>query len=93
MTMPDRHSPRLLQSLGRLRLPTLIVWGEHDALVPVEIGESYQRAIPGARLTVIDGCGHAVYMERPDAFFAAVMPFLTQDDARHSHGIRQVSAA
>lgn len=93
MTMPDRHSPRLLQSLGRLRLPTLIVWGEHDALVPVEIGESYQRAIPDARLTVIDDCGHAVYMERPDAFFAAVMPFLTQAHTRHSHGIRQVSAA
>ena len=93
MTQPERHNPKLSQLLGRLRLPTQIVWGRQDALMPVECGALYQRAIPGAKLTVIDNCGHAVHMERPDAFFAAVMPFLTQDHVRHSHGIQKASAA
>lgn len=79
MTMPDRWNPALVRSLGRLRLPTLLVWGEHDAMVPVEVGETYERAIPGARLTVIERCGHAAYMERPDAFMAQVLPFLKPD--------------
>ena len=81
MTMPSRHNPRLVQSLGSLRIPTLIVWGEHDAMVPAEIGESYRSAIPGAELCVIRNCGHAVYMERPDAFLANVLPFLAREQA------------
>ena len=81
MTMPDRYNPRLLESLGRLRLPTLLVWGEHDTMVPAGFGRMYQRAIPGSRLTVIERCGHAVYMERPDAFLAEVLPFMTCDSA------------
>ena len=81
MTTPERHNPDLLQALGRLRLPTLIVWGEHDAMVSVEVGEMYQRAIPGAELSVIDGCGHAVYMEKPEAFLASVLPFMNRGPA------------
>ena len=81
MTMPDRHNPGLPRSLGFLRLPTLLVWGEHDAMVPVGIGQLYRQAIPGARLTVIKRCGHAVYMERPDAFLSEVLPFLRRDPA------------
>ena len=76
MTMPDRHNPGLPRSLGCLHLPTLLVWGEHDAMVPVGIGQLYRQAIPGARLTVIKRCGHAVYMERPDAFLSEVLVFL-----------------
>ena len=93
MTMPDRYNPRLLQSLSRLRLPTLLVWGEHDALVPVAFGELYQRAIPGARLTVIEHCGHAVYMERPDAFLAEVLPFMRCDPVRGRSAVCPKAAA
>jgi pimeloyl-ACP methyl ester carboxylesterase len=44
--------------LGRIRLPTTIVHGAADPLVPVEHARDLQRKIPGARLEIIDGMGH-----------------------------------
>ena len=44
--------------LSGLRRPTLLVWGSQDALVPLGVGESMHRLIPGSSMTVIEGCGH-----------------------------------
>ena len=74
---PYMHNPKMPHLMAQVKLPTLIVWGKQDAIVPVECGELYQQAIPGAGLTVIDRCGHSPQVERPDAFLAAVLPFLT----------------
>ncbi len=74
---PYMHNPKMPHLMTQVKLPTLIVWGKQDAIVPVECGELYQQAIPGAALTVIDRCGHSPQVERPDAFLAAVLPFLT----------------
>lgn len=74
---PYMHNPKMPHLMAQVKLPTLIVWGKQDAIVPVECGELYQQAIPGAALTVIDRCGHSPQVERPDAFLAAVLPFLT----------------
>ena len=76
---PYMHNPKMPHLMAQVKLPTLIVWGKQDAIVPVECGELYQQAIPGAALTVIDRCGHSPQVERPDAFLAAVLPFLTAD--------------
>lgn len=53
--------------LARVRAPTRVVWGDRDALMPVATGERLARALPDARLVVVEGCGHAVPEERPDA--------------------------
>lgn len=74
---PYMHNPKMPHLMAQVKLPTLVVWGRQDAIVPVECGEQYQQAIPGAALTVIDRCGHSPQLERPDAFIAAVLPFLT----------------
>ena len=70
---PYMHNPKMPHLMAQVKLPTLIVWGKQDAIVPVECGELYQQAIPGAALTVIDRCGHSPQLERPDAFLAAVL--------------------
>lgn len=47
-------------ALARLRVPALVVHGEHDPLVPVEAGRATAAAIPGSRLVVVPGLGHGL---------------------------------
>jgi proline iminopeptidase len=60
--------------LARLRIPTLIIHGEHD-LVPQECAAHIAQAIPAARLELLQECGHFSYMECPDAVRNAVADF------------------
>ena len=65
----------LLPKLRALRVPTLVVAGEHD-FIPVEVAEHIARSIPGAQLVTIKGCGHFSYLECPGEVRAAVDTFL-----------------
>ena len=74
---PYMHYPALPQILPRLkRLPTLIIWGREDAIVPVSAGELYHQSIPGSRLEIFDNCGHRPEVEKPDEFIRLVQNFL-----------------
>lgn len=66
--------------LGEIRIPTLVVWGRQDALLPLSTGQRYADGVAGARLVVIDKCGHVPAAEQPQQFVAAVSDFL---DAQH----------
>jgi pimeloyl-ACP methyl ester carboxylesterase len=70
------HNPRLAHFLPRVTNPALIVWGREDRIVPVACGEQYRRLLPGARLTVLERCGHLPPVEHPDAFARLVIDFL-----------------
>jgi pimeloyl-ACP methyl ester carboxylesterase len=76
---PYMYNPKLPFVLAQVKVPTLIVWGKQDAIVPVECGELYQQAIPRATLAVIDRCGHSPQLEKPQEFLDAVVPFLTAE--------------
>jgi len=52
------HQPNRVAALGQLDLPTLVVHGEADPLVPVAGGEDTARAVPGAELWLVAGMGH-----------------------------------
>jgi pimeloyl-ACP methyl ester carboxylesterase len=76
---PYMHDPSLPPLLERLREhPTLLVWGRDDRIVPVEADELYQRAIAGARLEIIDHCGHFPHLEKPTEFMRITTAFLTR---------------
>ncbi len=76
---PYMHYLGLPHLLSRLkRLPTLIVWGREDAIIPVSAGEVYNQSIPGSRLEVIDGCGHNPEIEKSDEFVGIVQGFLSE---------------
>jgi pimeloyl-ACP methyl ester carboxylesterase len=62
--------------LGGITIPTLVVWGGDDQIVPLADGKDYAAKIPGARLVVIPECGHAPSLERPMEFVEAVEGFL-----------------
>jgi len=80
------HDPSLPPLLERLRdIPTLVMWGREDRIVPADCGELYRRAIAGARLEVIDRCGHFPYLEKPAEFWRAISPFLLADPRNVQH--------
>ncbi len=62
--------------LGAIDVPTLIVCGRQDALTPVARHEEMASAIPGARLCIIEDCGHLSTMERPEAATALLRDWL-----------------
>ena len=63
---PYMHSPSLIHLLPRVSVPTLVVWGEHDRIVPASAGASIADAMPNARLEVIKGAGHLPHIEKPE---------------------------
>jgi pimeloyl-ACP methyl ester carboxylesterase len=73
---PYMHNPRLAHFLPRVTNPALIVWGREDRIVPVECAEQYRRALPDARVTVLERCGHLPPLEQPDVFARLVLDFL-----------------
>jgi pimeloyl-ACP methyl ester carboxylesterase len=69
--------------LGRIDQPALIVWGEHDTIVPLEIAIALSRALRNARLAIVEGAGHSPMWEQPARFNQLVTEFLhdsTPDD-------------
>jgi pimeloyl-ACP methyl ester carboxylesterase len=71
----------LEQKLRELRIPTLLIVGEHDAPC-VKVHEFMARTIPGARSVVLPGVGHLSNLEAPDVFNSHVVRFL--DEAANS---------
>jgi pimeloyl-ACP methyl ester carboxylesterase len=76
LAYPSFVNPELAKWLHRVDVPTLLIWGENDGLVPPRFGEAYRERIPGASLVVIPRAGHAPFEEQPDAFLAAFDTFL-----------------
>lgn len=62
--------------LDQIACPTLVVAAAQDGLRSLEEARELRDGIPGATLTVIDGSGHMLPLERPDALAAAVVPWL-----------------
>ena len=57
-------------------IPTLIVWGGRDALIPVEHAHATHAAIPGSRLEIFDDAGHFPHCEAPERFVEALVDFI-----------------
>ncbi|HEX2437112.1 MAG TPA: alpha/beta hydrolase [Methylomirabilota bacterium] len=75
---PYMYSPTLPHLLGGVATPALVVWGREDRIVPLECGERYAKALGQAKLEIVDGAGHFVEMEKPEALASLVTRFLTQ---------------
>jgi pimeloyl-ACP methyl ester carboxylesterase len=74
---PFMHNP----SLGNLlevadSLPTLLIWGKQDGIVPVSAANDYQRALKNSKLVVLDNCGHRPELEMLDRFVQETRNFL-----------------
>jgi pimeloyl-ACP methyl ester carboxylesterase len=68
----------LLDRLPHLRMPTLIVWGVEDRLLPYSQAKEAVDLVRDGSLELISNCGHLPHVERPDRFVSALREFFTQ---------------
>lgn len=73
---PYMHDPGLGARLAELRAPTLLVWGALDGLFPIGMAQQWLRAVPSARLHVVEGAGHLPPADRPGEFVEVVREFV-----------------
>lgn len=73
---PRFHNPDLEKWLHRVTLPTLILWGDEDKVLPPAYGPAYRDLIPGARLETLPDCGHLPHVEKADDFIRLVTDFV-----------------
>jgi pimeloyl-ACP methyl ester carboxylesterase len=73
---PRSHDPQLQKWLHRIKVPTLLIWGDHDRLFPKEYAFAYERLIPGAKVVIIPDCGHLPQVEKADEFVAELEAFI-----------------
>ena len=66
----------LLDRLPQIHVPTLIVWGAEDRLLPVRQAHAAAARLPHSRLHVLPECGHCPQMEKPEEFNRLVLDFL-----------------
>jgi pimeloyl-ACP methyl ester carboxylesterase len=72
------HALDLEAQLDRLRMPVLVISGEHDRAVPLEQSQRLAAALPAAEIVTIPECGHLPHEECPEAFLRAVHDFLSR---------------
>ena len=68
----------VLDQLPSLRVPTLVVWGEHDRVLPLAQAREAISRIPDGTLKLIPGCGHLPQVERPDQLVQILQRFLKE---------------
>ncbi len=64
--------------LSRMKVPTLLIVGTEDTVMPPPAMRLSQELIPGSRLELVKGAGHSVYFEQPDIFNKLVLDFMAQ---------------
>src|SRR5579872_3294679 len=64
------------EEVNQIKVPTLLIWGNNDAITPPFVGQEFHKLIPNSELHFIDKCGHAPMMERPDEFNTILLKFL-----------------
>jgi pimeloyl-ACP methyl ester carboxylesterase len=71
--IPDRG---LSRRLWRISAPTLILWGDRDALVPARYAEDFAAGIADSRVVIVPGAGHLPTVEAPEETIKAINEFL-----------------
>ena len=73
---PYMHDTKLVARLHRIKIPTLVMWGDSDGIVKPDYGRALAGSIPNAQFRLIERCGHYPHLERPDVFVREVESFM-----------------
>lgn len=73
---PRFYDPDLRKWLHRIDVPTKIVWGADDRILPKAYADEWAKLVPGARTSIIEACGHVPQIERPDALEKIIRTFI-----------------
>jgi pimeloyl-ACP methyl ester carboxylesterase len=66
---------KFTRHLKRINVPTMIVWGDEDKIIPVQQTETWRKFVPKADIQIFKGAGHLVHLEKPESV-AAIGKFL-----------------
>lgn len=66
----------LAKHLHKLTMPVLLIWGKQDKITPTFVGEDFHRLLVNSELVLVDECGHAPMMEKPEEFNRILDEFL-----------------
>ena len=67
---PYMHNPKLKVRLPRIKVPTLVIWGENDGVASTAYGKAYAENIPGAKFVTVPKAGHYPHIEQAQAVLA-----------------------
>jgi pimeloyl-ACP methyl ester carboxylesterase len=68
----------LRKSLPKLTIPTLILWGAKDKLIPLKLGKRFEKDIPNSSLIIFDELGHVPHEEAPQITVSPVLDFINE---------------
>jgi pimeloyl-ACP methyl ester carboxylesterase len=72
---PTKVDPTLRGRLNKVKVPTLVVWGESDRVVDPDYGRAFAAAIPNARFELLPQTGHVPQIETPERLLKAILDF------------------
>jgi pimeloyl-ACP methyl ester carboxylesterase len=78
---PEARDAELERRLAELTTPTLVLLGTEDTVVPSAAGRIYKEKLPAGHLVFVYGAGHAISIDRPEAFAEVVVDFLERREA------------
>ncbi|MFZ4452765.1 alpha/beta fold hydrolase [Salibacterium aidingense] len=70
------YDPKLLSRAEGVHVPTLIIWGRNDELIPLKNGENLEAAMPNSTLVVFDETGHLPYIEKREQLVEEILNFI-----------------
>lgn len=71
-----RNSVDIGKKLENISVPTLIIWGRHDSLIPIKYSKEFISSIKNCQFVIMEECGHTPYVEEPEKFSKIVLDFL-----------------
>jgi pimeloyl-ACP methyl ester carboxylesterase len=72
---PYLYNPKLQLRLHRIKVPTVLLWGENDRLAPLDYAKRFAAQLKQARLETFARCGHRIYVDCPEAAAATIVNF------------------
>jgi pimeloyl-ACP methyl ester carboxylesterase len=73
---PRWFNPALERWLHRIKVPTLVMWGAEDRLLPVQYAEVWRREVPGVTVEIIPACGHLLHVEQAEQVANRLLAFI-----------------
>lgn len=83
---------KITKRFSDIELPTLLLWGRQDRVVPLDVGEKLLAALPNAQLEILEECGHMPPEEWPKESLAVVQKFLSSEEGGPSSRTRDTPA-
>ncbi len=75
-----KHNPDLKDRISKIKVPTLLIWGRQDKILPVYYSRKFK--IPDIKTVIMDHCGHTPHVEKPTEFSNYVLKFLKSQNVR-----------